>query len=80
MEYTPGQVWSVLFDGSEDIDEQIDVQVGLARLPLPQRTFLVYLSQGYTASFAMQRAGLTGNQTRVKREVLRQLTASINGE
>lgn len=72
-------VWSILIEGSEDIDELIDIQVGLARLPLPQRTFLVLLSQGYPAAYAMKQAGIKGNSTRWKWEALKQVTRFING-
>lgn len=78
--YSPSEVWSILLDGSEDVDEVVDVQVGLARVPEPQRTFLVALSEGYTARDALSMAGLTGNQTRVKRDAISRLVREVNGE
>jgi hypothetical protein len=77
MEYTPSEVWTILSEGSEDPDEKIDVERGLAELPLADRVFLVRLSQGYSAADAMKEAGLTGNQTRLKREVLNRLVEAI---
>ena len=77
--YSPGAVWSILMDGSDDPDEVIDVQVGLGRLPIEEQTFLKLLQQGQTVSYAMQELGLKGNQTRIKRQVVQHLTDIING-
>lgn len=79
-EYTQSRVWAIMSEGSEDPDELIDVAVGLARLPQPQRTFLLVLAWGYTARVAKKVSGLRGNQTRLKYEVLNRLTEEINGE
>jgi hypothetical protein len=77
MEYTPSKVWTILTEGSEDPDEEIDVEMGLRKLPLADRVFLVRLSQGYSAAVAMKEAGLRGNQTQLKREVLGRLVETI---
>lgn len=76
--YTPGQVWSILTEGSEDPDEEIDVQVGLTHLPPAESTFIVRLGQGFTGEQAMSESGLHGNQTRLKQSILMRLTAIIN--
>jgi hypothetical protein len=78
-EYSPVQIWGILSGESEDIDELIDVQLGLKRLPSEQAVFITQLSLGYTAKQAMQTAGLTGNATRMKRTVLQRLAREING-
>jgi hypothetical protein len=78
--YTSGRVWSILLDGSEDLDELIDIQVGLDLLPSNERVFLDFLRAGYTGATAMREAHMTGNQTRLKRQVLEHLTRLMNGE
>ncbi len=79
--YTPGRLWELLIEGSsEDADELIDLQVGLTHLPPDQALFLVRLGQGYTAVQAMSEAGIKGNQTRLKRDILMRLTEVINGD
>lgn len=78
--YTPGRTWEILVEGSEDVDELLDIQVGLTHLPPEQALFLVRLGQGFTGEQAMGEAGLSGNQTRLKRLALLALTKAINGE
>jgi len=78
-DYTPGLVWSVLTEGSEDVDELLDVQVGLTHLPPAESTFIVRLGQGYTGEQAMSESGLKGNQTRLKQGILMKLTEIVNG-
>ena len=74
-------VWSILMDGTEDVDAWIDVrQVGLAELPEPQRSFLTLLTQGYTANEAKELLGLSGTTTQLKRDALLTLTRLVNGE
>jgi hypothetical protein len=77
--YTPGKVWEILSEGTDAVEELGDVQVGLQRLPDKQRTYLNLLANGWTGSAAMRASGLTGNQTRQKREAIIELTRLING-
>ncbi|SRR6266851_471042 len=79
--YVPGRVWEVLA-GSEDVEveELMDVQVGLTYLPPAESTFIIRLSQGYTGKQAMSEAHLKGNQTRLKTDILMKLTEIINGK
>lgn len=78
--YSVSAVWSILMNGSEEPEEVFDVQVGLTRLETSKRNFLLLLTYGYTAAEAMRMSGIAGgNQTRVRRDVLRELTGIING-
>jgi hypothetical protein len=79
-EYTPGRVWSILCEGSDDPDEVIDVQIGLSRLPQAQSAFLRLLSWGYSGREAMRAAGLRGNQTEKRHEALRALVRALQSE
>lgn len=78
--YTPGQVWSILVNGSDDEDEEIDVAVALFRMPFKEQAFLRFLAAGFTVRGAMQAVGMRGNQTRYKRDALAQLTRLVNGD
>lgn len=78
--YTVSSVWRVLTEGTDDLDELIDIQVGLDALPIQKRTFLVLLAQGQSGAYAMHESGLQKNQTRLKRDILRELTDLINGD
>lgn len=77
--YTSSQVWSILVDGAEDIDELIDMETALEKLSPPKRFFLILLGQSYSVREAMGLAGIKGNQTLIKYEVLGQLVAYMNG-
>jgi hypothetical protein len=77
--YTPPRVWEILVGGSEDADERVDVEMGMVRLPLEERTFIWLLAQGYTGLAAQELSGIEGNQTRLRREILIKLSAIING-
>lgn len=78
--YTSSQVWELLVEGAQDIDELIDLESGLEKLSPPKRIFLILIGQEYTVKEAMGLAGIRGNQTRIKYEVLGELTARMNGE
>jgi hypothetical protein len=78
-DYTPGQVWKILTEGSEVPEEEADVRVGLGKLSSRQSIFLNLLANGWTGKSAMRAAGLMGNQTRNKREAIMELTRLING-
>ncbi len=77
--YSPGRIWEILQEGSEDVDELLDVQVGLTHLPPAESTFIIRLGQGFTGEQAMSESGLRGNQTRLKQGILMKLTKIING-
>ena len=82
----PGQVWAILMEGSDDPDEVADVEIGLIKLTPIKRAFLLLLTYGYSATEAIQRSGIAvsrgkgSNQTRIKREILKELTEVINGK
>ena len=78
VEYTPNSIWDIMVSGSEDPDENMDVVLGVGKLPTPQRIYIVLLSQGYTGAYAMRKAGLNGNSTRLRRTVLQSLAQVIN--
>ncbi len=77
-EYIPGRIWEILTEGSEDVDELLDIQVGLTHLPPAESTFIIRLGQGFTGEQAMGESGLRGNQTRLKQSILMKLTKIIN--
>jgi len=77
--YSPGRIWEILQEGSEDVDELLDVQVGLTHLPPAESTFIIRLGQGFTGEQAMSESDLRGNQTRLKQDILKKLTKIING-
>lgn len=77
--YTPGRVWSLLTGEVDIVDEQIDLQSGLTKLPPKEAVFIIRLGQGFTANRALGEAGLEGNSTRLKRAVVRKLTDIMNG-
>lgn len=77
--YSQSQVWQILTEGSDDIDEVFDMEIAIEHLPVKQRVFLVYINRGHTVLEAMERAGLTGNQTHVKRAAIKMLTDELNG-
>ena len=79
MEYTSSQVWRLLQEGSEDEDELIDLTLALTKLAVGKQKFLLLIQSGYRVGEAMGRSGLIGNQTRLKREVLRELVFFMNG-
>lgn len=79
--YTPGKLWSILLDGSDDVDELIDLQVGLDMLPIQERVFLDYIREGYTGAEALRESGLKDkHQTQAKRKVLKHLAKLMNGD
>lgn len=78
MQYTPSRIWEVLTEGSDDMDELIDVEVAMTKLPADQRLFIRLLANGYSGLEAMRKAHMTGNQTRNKRLVLLSLSRILN--
>ncbi len=81
--YTPGEIWSVLtgeVSGEDDLDAVLDVQLGLKRLSEGQAVFITQLALGYSGKEAMKTAGISGNQTWLKRSILHKLAREINGE
>jgi hypothetical protein len=80
--YTPGTIWLVLsgeITGEDDLDAVLDVQLGLKRLPPGQAVFITQLALGYSGKESMKTAGISGNQTYLKRLILHKLTREING-
>ena|SRR5258708_11396830 len=79
VEYTPTKVWSVLIGESDDANEYVDVQAGLAAMKEPQRLFLLRLATGITGREAIKLSGLKGTSTRHKKAAIEELTKLING-
>jgi hypothetical protein len=77
--YTPNDVWSVLAGQSNDPEALIDVVAGLKRIDKKKGIFLILISSGHPVKEAMKSSGLRGNQTRLKRNILRELTEITNG-
>ena len=81
MRYLPGQVWSILVNGSDDLDEVIDIRQAMHSLTAQEQTFLTLLASGQTGKYAMHEARLRGNQTTLKQRCLTRMAAVLdNGE
>lgn len=80
QEYSQSQVWQILTEHTNDVDEALDVEAALDRLPEPQRSFLAAISRGYSVLEAMKRVGMHGNQTHVKRAAIKMLADELNGK
>ena len=79
-EYTPHIVARILREGTEQLEDQIDIALGLDRLPEEERQLLSLYATGLSAKQALDQLHLEGNPQRRLVGALRALCALINGD